>query len=394
MSKRKKVRAIFCHDLPVYKDINGDYCSTTLTDEVFARSLDVADELIAAVRVYQIDKTYQEAHQEKISLSHIRFLDIPNMNTVKGFFTVIPRIKKTLLKAVACSDLVFIRGGVLALLAVDAARKLNKAYVLECAGEVFINYWLHSTLGKIAAPYMEYRVRRDVWNASFVLYVTKEYLQKKYPSRGAACAVSDVVIAQTDEGILNRRIEKIRNKKRGAFVIGTTAHLATKNKGQQDVLRAMDMLRDKMDIRYELAGGGDESYLKSQVQKYHLTDRVTFMGQLRHEEVLSWIDGIDLYIQPSFSEGLSRALVEAMSRGCPAIASDIAGNRELLEKKMLFPAGNAGALCKRLVENLHGSLEEQAEKNFYKAKEYEAEKLDKKRREFFERYRDCVIGGR
>ena len=51
-------------------------------------------------------------------------------------------------------------------------------------------------------------------------------------------------------------------------------------------------------------------------------------------------------------------------------------------------------MCKRLVENLHGSLEEQAEKNFYKAKEYEAEKLDKKRREFFERYRDCVIGGR
>ena len=65
------VRGIFCHDLPIYKDKNGVYCSTTMTDDLFSRYFEVVDELVVATRIYSIDKTYEEAHQEKITLPNI-----------------------------------------------------------------------------------------------------------------------------------------------------------------------------------------------------------------------------------------------------------------------------------------------------------------------------------
>ena len=58
----RKIKGIFCHDLPIYKDINGMYGCTTLTDEVFKRYLNHVDELVVATRVYPLSGTLEEAH--------------------------------------------------------------------------------------------------------------------------------------------------------------------------------------------------------------------------------------------------------------------------------------------------------------------------------------------
>ncbi len=387
------IRGIFCHDLPIYKDKNGIYCSTTLTDELFCRYLSVVDELIVATRVYRIDQTYEEAHQEKITLKNVHFVDFPNINTPRGFFEVMPKVRKKLYELISTADLVFVRGGTIALLSINAARKMKKAYLFECAGGSFINYWNYSFIGKIVAPYMEYRERKDAKTASFVLYVTKEYLQKKYPTKGKRCAVSDVLLKKMDDEVLDRRLEKIRTNKKPFVVIGTTGYISSKNKGQQFVIKAMYMLKDNFDIRYELVGGGDPTYLKSIVRKYRLEDKVIFKGQLSHEEVLEWLDGIDLYIQPSIHEGLPRALVEALSRACPAIGARTGGIPELLGGEMVFKRGNTNALAAKLSEALLGDLGRQAKKNFDKAKEYEADKLNRKRQMFFEEFKRYVIQG-
>ena len=88
------VRGIFCHDLPIYKDINGEYCCTTLTDSVFKRYLSVVDELVVATRLYRLNCTYLEAHQEKITLNNIKFLDLPNLNKPQYIFTRMPKAKE------------------------------------------------------------------------------------------------------------------------------------------------------------------------------------------------------------------------------------------------------------------------------------------------------------
>lgn len=62
----------------------------------------------------------------------------------------------------------------------------------------------------------------------------------------------------------------------------------------------------------------------------HLEDCVSILGAKPHSEVFSWLDSIDIYVQPSFMEGLCRSIVEAMSRACPVICTNVGGNYELV----------------------------------------------------------------
>ena len=178
------VKGLFCHYLPIYKDINGEYCSTTLTDSFFARYFCVVDELTVATRVYPINITYKEAHQERISLKGVKILECPNLSTPKGFLDL-PKVKKKIIEITAGVDLIFIRGGIIALLGVDAARKLKKPYLMECAGCAWDEYWNYSNTGKIMAPYMEYRAKRDTKNASHVITVMSSGIVYVAPSLAA-----------------------------------------------------------------------------------------------------------------------------------------------------------------------------------------------------------------
>jgi len=82
---------------------------------------------------------------------------------------------------------------------------------------------------------------------------------------------------------------------------------------------------------------------------------VEFTG-LRHDipEVLR---STDIFVLPSYSEGLSNALMEAMASGCACVASDVGGNRFLIQNGVsgfLFPAGDREALAshlRRLIED-------------------------------------------
>lgn len=385
------VRGLFCHYLPIYKDTNGDYCSTTLTDSFFNRYFCVVDELIVATRVYPIDRTYEEAHQERISLNGVRILEFPNLSTPKGFISDLPKAKKQIFDTVKDTDLIFIRGGVIALLGVDAARKANKPYLMECAGCAWDEYWNYSTFGKLLAPYMEYRSIRDTREANFVLYVTEKWLQNRYPTKGISSYASNVMLNTIDESALLKRKTRIASYDHKHIKIGTIGGIGNKAKGQHFVMRAMKTLADEFDVRYELVGGGKTTFLKNAAKKYGVEDRVTFKGQLTHEEVLQWVDNIDLYIQPSMQEGLPRSLIEAMSRACPAIGSTTAGIPELLDSEHIFTRGSVESLVQVMRKTFSEKLEEVAVRNFEKSKEFQMDILSERREELYKQYLKAVI---
>lgn len=390
----KLVRGIFCHDLPIYKDVNGVYCSTTLTDGLFRRYFCAVDELIVATRVYPLKVTYEEAHQEQITLPHVKILDLPNLNGLSNYFSMQAHVRKILTEQISNVDLIFIRGGVIARLSVDIAKKLRKPYLIECAGCAWEGFWYHSLKGKLVAPYMEYRERIDVRDASYVIYVTEKWLQKRYPTKARHVTyASNVILTGVDPEALSNRINKIKNKKdKDVFVIGTTAAINHKAKGQQYVIKAMKKLKTDFNIRYELVGGGSSEYLESVAKECGVDDKVIFKGQLNHEEVLKWLDGIDLYIQPSQQEGLPRALIEAMSRGCPAIGSKIAGIPELLQGDVLFKAGSVNQLISVMRKMFASNLSDYAIVNYNKATEYKLDVLNERRNTFYKLYRNEVVG--
>lgn len=89
------------------------------------------------------------------------------------------------------------------------------------------------------------------------------------------------------------------------------------------------------------------------VEEYQ--DRIEFLG-LR-DDVPAVLGGSDIFVMPSYSEGLSNAIMEAMASGCAVVASEVGGNRYLVENGitgLLFEPGDRAALqahIRRLLED-------------------------------------------
>ena len=80
---------------------------------------------------------------------------------------------------------------------------------------------------------------------------------------------------------------------------------------------------------------------------------MTFLGQLpAGEMVRAQLDKADLFILPSKTEGLPRALVEAMARALPCIGTTVGGIPELLPSEDLVPPGDVKALAETIEDVL------------------------------------------
>lgn len=123
-------------------------------------------------------------------------------------------------------------------------------------------------------------------------------------------------------------------------------------KGVDDFLAAVVPLQKSYpDLQIQVVGWYRHDH--PLVQEYQ--NRVLFTG-LR-KDIPDILAHSDMFVLPSRSEGLSNSLMEAMASGCACIASDVGGNRYLIQNGvsgLLFPAGDRGALqahVRRLIED-------------------------------------------
>ncbi|WP_191907340.1 glycosyltransferase family 4 protein [Vibrio diabolicus] len=86
-------------------------------------------------------------------------------------------------------------------------------------------------------------------------------------------------------------------------------------------------------------GKGDPSRFDGLAKKHGVD--VSFDGFISEKnKILDWLDDIDIYIQPSFQEGLPRATIEAMSRGCIVASSNAGGLNELTLEQFIHSPGD------------------------------------------------------
>jgi glycosyltransferase involved in cell wall biosynthesis len=118
----------------------------------------------------------------------------------------------------------------------------------------------------------------------------------------------------------------------------------------------------QVDTALPLVVVGDDPYGKYLERLKGLADeRVRFVGYVYGPPLAAFFAGSRLYVQPSTLEGLSIALLEAMSYGASVLASDIPPNVEALgEAGFYFRAGDVASLAARLRELLAapGGLQE------------------------------------
>ena len=276
-------------------------------------------------------------------------------------------------------------------IAADYCHAHGIPYLVEAVGCPWDSLWNHSLKGKILAPRMWKQFRRTMRNADYAIYVTRKFLQRRYPTKGKSAAISDVELLPVDETVLEKRLVKIRNHS-GKIKLATAAAVNVAFKGQRYVIEALARLKaeGKPGFEYHLAGGGDPSALRALAEQLVVADQVVFEGSLPHDAMFSWLDSMDLYIQPSLQDGLPRAVVEAMSRGLPALGSRTGGIPELLGESYIFPRKDTDAIAKMLDQLMPEQMALMAEKNFEHAKLFRKELLEKRRYDFYAAFAEAA----
>lgn len=127
------------------------------------------------------------------------------------------------------------------------------------------------------------------------------------------------------------------------------------NKGHRFLLEAFEKTYQKhTNLKLLIVGAGEErSNLEEQIATYRSKNHILFLGKRTDIPVL--LQSSDIFVLPTFFEGMSNALMEAMAAGLPVITTDIEENRELVthhKTGLLIPVKDSQALEKALNELL------------------------------------------
>lgn len=382
-------RVLFVHNGPLFRGLNDRIFGLHFTNEIVERYRYLGEHVTFLMREKWL-KSGVEGFSE-IDTDRFAFVSVPN---IVGPFAKAMHFRaadQIISTAVRGSDIVVVRlPSATSTVAIQWARRLKKPYLVECVACNWDALWNYNWKGKLGAAWYSRQQRRTIMHAPFVIYVTESFLQRRYPTNGCSTHISNVELLGLDDSVLRQRLKGIEAfaKEKRPLHVATVANVAVPYKAQDDVVRAISRLeRSGIDVIYHLVGDGDSSRLGRLVRRLGIESRVVFHGAMRHTQVFEFLDGMDLYVQPSKQEGLPRALIEAMSRGLPAIGSRAGGIPELLPAQRTFRPGDIEQIKKLIAEiRVPELLRTDALRNFQKAKAFEKRKLEEKRKAFFDEF--------
>lgn len=389
----RPLRLVFAHDHRFILH-RGQYLSAgQFSAGAWERYLEVCDELVIVAREGVAHPDEDIAQYNVASRPRVAFRFVPNLAGVGAYLVRQARAQRIMDELIATTDGVIARlPSETGLLAIEAARRHGKPWAVEVVGCAWDALWNYGTWqGKLYAPVMYRRMRRAAAGSPFALYVTRTFLQDRYPCEaGHAVACSDVDIGTPRDDVRLDRLGRDPAPTDRPLVFGLIGTLHGRYKGIQTVFAALSEYRSRLPpCEFRILGGGDPTRWRDLAQRLGVQDLVRFDGVLPSgEPVLRWLDDIDVYLQPSLQEGLPRALIEAMSRASPALGSRIAGIPELLDDDCLHAPGDAGALG-RLMLRAAGDphwLRTLSERNWRRAHEYSREILQGRRGGFWRHF--------
>ena len=123
-------------------------------------------------------------------------------------------------------------------------------------------------------------------------------------------------------------------------------------KGSRVLLAAFDVVsRSHGEVALVLAGDGEVEELRRAAEDAGLESRVVIPGWLAHAEAMKLLDGALVFVLPSQDEGLPVALLEAMARGLPCVATPVGGIPDVITDDVngvLVPVDEPEALAQAL----------------------------------------------
>ncbi len=178
--------------------------------------------------------------------------------------------------------------------------------------------------------------------AAAISYVTSATLQRRYPPGTAATSFACSDIKLPDDWFADRPRDLAGRS--SLFLCGS---LAQRYKGADLLIEAIRLLQaDGTDVTGVIAGDGIyRRELEQQSIDAGVQQSVRFLGAIAPDEIARQLDACTVFVIPSRTEGLPRALIEALAKGVPSIGSDVGGIPELLRPSELIPPEDARALA-------------------------------------------------
>jgi len=369
----------------------------------WSRYLAVFDEVLVLARV--IKSGCQENEHQRADGSGVLFRPLPDHTGPWQYLQFRRQAGIVARNAITeCSAYLLRVPGLVSQMVWHELVRAKKPYALEVMGDPWEalsrGTWPHISrpiFRRIATK----QLKRICTGAIAVNYVTSETLQKRYsPSKSAyAVGFSDVNLGNTSAPaeMIERRYRRLHElpwqdaKGASPIRIGFIGSFARLYKGADTLIHAVALCQGRFNFELTMVGAGRHlPEMKTLAAKLGIADRVEFLGELTSGlSIFEFLDSIDLFVMPSRAEGLPRALVEAMSRGCPCIASAVGGIPELLEPDDLVPPGSPKKLAKLILQIAADSnrLRAMSARNLAKAAQFNPQALNESRHAFLEEVR-------
>lgn len=120
------------------------------------------------------------------------------------------------------------------------------------------------------------------------------------------------------------------------------------------IVDAAARLAGRFELQLTFVGDGPaRADLEAEARRRNVA--AEFVPVVEHRRVPAFLTDADVFVLPSYTEGHPKILLEAMSAGVPCVASNVGGNRAILEPGvtgLLFDVGDPGALAEALARVL------------------------------------------
>lgn len=362
---------------------------------VWSELLEAFDQVVLVARVRQGSSG---SGAERVDGPRVSVHELPDFSGPAEYALGSPALRRRVRQAAAeCDAYILQTPGVVARLVWRELRKNRTPYAVNAMGDPWDALGpntLPTILRPIYRSVLTREMRATCHHAQAVLYWSRT-IQQRYPAaQNAYTTVSPRIVLPcgfaSDEVMRQRadRTQDIGDGNSRSFRAGFIGSFEQLYKGPDTLLHAVSAcLRTGLDIRALLIGEGRcREQMKSLARALSIDHKVMFPGQLASgKPIVDFLDSLDLFVMPSRAEGLPRALVEAMARGCPCIGSRIGGIPELLHPDDLVPPGDAQALAAKILQvaSEPQRLAQMSMRNLEKAKEFDPEILRKQRAEFY-----------
>jgi glycosyltransferase involved in cell wall biosynthesis len=383
------MKLIFVTEARFTKDAKNDiYGGASFNLELWKRYLTCFSEVVVMARV-NYDENHIGNHNYLSSGHNVSFLELPlyigPLQYLKKRNQVVTKIKES----IDSVDGVFICripstiGGIV----IKHLFKNKRPFGVEVVGDPW-DVFAPGSVKHLFRPVFRWlgylNLKRNVSRASGALYVTQHTLQQRYPvSKGVYQVVASNV--KIKDALLGSKSKEHEKKKQ--YTILSIGSLEQMYKAPDVVLKAIKELNTSK-ISYRLVWLGDGIYKENMLElakELDISDFVSFKGNVGADEVRKELLEADIFVLASRTEGLPRAMIEAMSVGLPCIGTKVGGIPELLTDRSLIPKDNYTLLVEKIRSLIDNSeyYNDESLRNLMEADKYKESLLNQKRMTYY-----------